>query len=637
MRITIGKTKSDIVFYLIIGAALLFGITYSVLHYPETAAVYLMLGVLLIPRYELNFKTSLIPDLVFPLSAAFLAIYFDHLITMYGHEFYAGYHSVIKFLISHDSFRFQVELILVIAIYFIFRALFIAPNYASFMAAYFPMLFTLADYYVYTLRGSEFIPPDFYGAKTAFSVVGNYHFPLIHPLAFLVLPFFLYVAAMVRIKTNKPVEKWYLREAVTVAVAVLFTVGVFHVTEEIASFRTVMMWADEGTHYNGFVTNFAVMAQSLKIDKPEGYDKESMAALANAGDTCDISDSSNIIVIMNESYSDLSIYTASGALESFEDPMPFWNSLSENAVKGYAYCSVYGGRTPNSEFEFLTGVTTAQLPDGAIPYSMYVNSETYSLPNYLRSCGYSTLAMHPYLPGGWSRTTVYPLIGFDDYMFVEDFNYTESDLIREYVSDRCAYENLVQVLESSSAEKTFTFLVTMQNHGGYTTSYANFPVKDYTTLGGDYGKAVNTFLSLVNESDKALEYLIGYLSEQDEKYTLLIFGDHQPNIDIPGDMGTGGNKWMVPYLLWTNYDMPEDLLAREDRITSLNYLSLDVMEAAGIAPSSYYSYIAGIREEVPVINISGYRDREGNWHGFGERCEAVDKYFDLQYYTLFDN
>ena len=76
MRITLGKTKSDIVFYLIIGAALLFGMAYSVLHYPETALVYFLLGLILIPRFELNFKTSLVPDLVFPLSAAFLAIYF---------------------------------------------------------------------------------------------------------------------------------------------------------------------------------------------------------------------------------------------------------------------------------------------------------------------------------------------------------------------------------------------------------------------------------------------------------------------------------------------------------------------------------------------------------------------------------
>lgn len=83
----------------------------------------------------------------------------------------------------------------------------------------------------------------------------------------------------------------------------------------------------------------------------------------------------NLIVIMNESFSDL---TETFGLETNEDPMPFLHGLTENTVKGTAYSSVFGGTTANSEFEFLTGNTMAFLPDGTVPFQMYV---TPGMPN----------------------------------------------------------------------------------------------------------------------------------------------------------------------------------------------------------------------------------------------------------------
>ena len=46
----------------------------------------------------------------------------------------------------------------------------------------------------------------------------------------------------------------------------------------------------------------------------------------------------------------------------------------------------------------------------------------------------------------------------------------------------------------------------------------------------------------------------------------------------------------------------------EDKVglTSINYLSLDVMKAAGIKYPGYYQVIDSIRSEVPQINTAGY-------------------------------
>ncbi|MCD7764689.1 MAG: hypothetical protein LUI14_16175 [Lachnospiraceae bacterium] len=78
----------------------------------------------------------------------------------------------------------------------------------------------------------------------------------------------------------------------------------------------------------------------------------------------------NLIVIMNESWAD---YTDIGnGLELSEDYMPFIRSLTENTIKGTAYSSVFGGNTPNSEYEFLTGNTMAFLPTSSVGFNLFV-------------------------------------------------------------------------------------------------------------------------------------------------------------------------------------------------------------------------------------------------------------------------
>lgn len=65
----------------------------------------------------------------------------------------------------------------------------------------------------------------------------------------------------------------------------------------------------------------------------------------------------NIIVIMDEAFSDLAVR---GEFTTNEDYMPFIHSLqqgAENTRTGYLNVSVLGGNTANTEFEFLTGST----------------------------------------------------------------------------------------------------------------------------------------------------------------------------------------------------------------------------------------------------------------------------------------
>ena len=77
----------------------------------------------------------------------------------------------------------------------------------------------------------------------------------------------------------------------------------------------------------------------------------------------------NIIVIMNEAFSDPSVL---GDFTTNEDYMPFVHSLldgADNTISGHLNVSVKGGNTANTEFEYLTGASMAFLPYGSIRIS----------------------------------------------------------------------------------------------------------------------------------------------------------------------------------------------------------------------------------------------------------------------------
>ena len=92
--------------------------------------------------------------------------------------------------------------------------------------------------------------------------------------------------------------------------------------------------------------------------------------------------------------------------------------------------------------------------------------------------------------------------------------------------------------------------------------YPNFN-EQIRTLGASYSDA-NQYLSLLHESDKALEYLISYFQSVDNPVEIVFFGDHQPSLNTNFYKGLNGkglsgltedeleNIYTVPFFIWTN-------------------------------------------------------------------------------------
>ena len=152
-----------------------------------------------------------------------------------------------------------------------------------------------------------------------------------------------------------------------------------------------------------------------------------------------------IIVVMSESYADLSVV---GDFSTNIDVAPYFHSLKENTIHGYALSSVFGAKTPNSEWEFMTGNSMAFLPSGSVVYQQYISKTPTSIVSNLKNDGYTCVAMHPYYETGWSRNAVYPDLGFDETHFIDDFDQTK--ILREYITDRELYEKIIDRYESLS-------------------------------------------------------------------------------------------------------------------------------------------------------------------------------------------
>ena len=506
------------------------------------------------------------------------------------------------------------------------------------------MIFAGINYFVYLFRGNEFIFSDLRSISTGLSVAGNYEFVLDDRAVYVALLSVLYVAFVRKIHVKFEKRLWMAVVCISIAVFCCAYIG----TETEGTVTET--WEQKGSYRNGYILNYVLSIRDCFIAEPDGYSEEVVTELENqySGDgesyvNQNIEKKPTIIVVMSESYADLSVV---GDFLTNEQVTPYYDSLQDNIMKGHALSSVFGAKTPNSEWEFMTGNSMAFLPSGSVVYQQYISDTPTSIVSNLKNIGYTCVTMHPYYETGWSRNAVYPTMGFDETHFIDDFDQTK--LLRKYITDQELYESIVERYESKKAnEDLFIMSISMQNHGGYTEKYDNFDEKA-RMLGINYPD-VNQYLSLIHESDSALEYLISYFEKVDDPVEIVFFGDHQPSLSSSfypylNGKGLGGltlseleNLYTVPFFIWTNYDSEKENV----ELTSLNYLSTLALERAGITLPAYNQFLADMMEEIPAVNSRGfYSKSQGRFlhveDAAGEDARWLKNYEILQYNNMFD-
>lgn len=428
----------------------------------------------------------------------------------------------------------------------------------------------IVNHYVLRFRGRILFPADLTAWETAANVADAFDFSLdaaIRQGAVLLVAYLFLVWMCVPQRKRDKLPRWLAGLLVLVEVGYCF---VFFKTEALPALGIyTQQWV---TQANGFLLNFTVALRYSSLDKPEDYSRGQVLELmesypTEAGDPA--ARPTNIIVVMNESFADLTIFEG---LEVSEDPTPFLHSMKENTVRGWMYSPVTGGGTASVEFEYLTGFSTIFQPPHTVAYQLYAEDVTA-----------------PYL-------------------------------IRRYVSDQSDYETLYSITDRAEGDPAFIFNVTMQNHSSYAQGWNN--LEKTITLPTEQRTADTTaeqYLSLMRASDDALRDLIAHYEQSPEPTMIVFFGDHQPPLKNafyeqlygkPLDQRTTEEvlkQYATPFFLWTNYDIQE----REDVVLSPNYLGVLTAKAAGLPLTGFMSFLSQLYEELPVITPVGIITGDG--------------------------
>ena len=534
----------------------------------------------------------------------------------------------------------------------------------------------VAEFFVITFKSMPIQPGDLSALTTAMAVAGTgYTYELnafcLYGLAFTGIAMLLCeVAGCFRAPKDQRTRRGLV---INLLIGVLCIAGVgAHVTMLDYYHQlniTIYTWRPLESYYRqGFIPTFISGAQTVKPPLPHDYEVDAAKKMINSyakeydktlgtdagrmdAEAQFNEDKPTVIAIMNETFADMSIYQEMHA--GYKGPQ-FFKNLPDALSRGTLYVSAYGGGTCNTEFEFMTGNSMANLGAGVYPYTIYDLTKTPNLAEQFDKLGYVTTAMHPNHGTNWNRENVYHDFGFQNFLTIKDFQGAEQ--LRGMVTDAATYDKILEMLKANEAPQ-FIFDVTMQNHSGYDTGLVPPDKQVNLLIDGVADPEVNEYVSLIEESDRALKEFIGKLRKLDRKVVVVFWGDHQPFFPskfndqwFPGENETqhAMRLWQTDYLIWANYDVAgRDQESTRDDL-STNYLGTELMNLIGAPLNKYQKAQLCLRDALPAINSTGYMDRNQLWRlsnaqptGVQDDSAAVeadkarDDYAHMQYYTMF--
>lgn len=477
-------------------------------------------------------------------------------------------------------------------------------------------VYGMCEFFVEAFKAAAIMPGDLRSMGTGLNVAGGYDYELTSGILFCLVLATIIIAAVMLIRdplahflakntvrttnTDSEVQDDVLakqarrkesflylgKNAIALVISVLL--GAYVIWAPVDQALKVD-WEEEGVVFDywqtqnsiddfGIIPSFIAALQLEQLEPPAGYTTEraeklqaGMAGLydqyvASAPERAAAEEQfdqtkPNVILIMNESFADLSSLGGLGVGYSGPEYLHAMDAIA----KGKTSVSVYGGGTCNSEFESLTSISLGYVAGGIDPYAIYDLSNIDTIPKEFKALGYRTTAIHPEDPNNWGRNQVYPAIGIDT--FISHDSFTDAETSRGHTTDKATYEMVIEQLKSSD-DPQFIFDLTMQGHGGYETGLIpeedNFGYDFNGIVDENAGAATNEYLSSVRLSDQDLEYLITELEQLDEPVVVAFFGDHHPGFswwfqerfaDTSTEIAAQEAMYQTDYFIWANYDI----------------------------------------------------------------------------------
>lgn len=505
-------------------------------------------------------------------------------------------------------------------------------------------LWSVANYYVLKFHGSPLFFSEFANFGTAMNVIGGYKFALerriiwmlLLGLAEIAVPIFLFLK-------RKRGEKFIVLKKLLFSllafcgVTVLLWMLLF-VWQKPKPRETVFWTWREGIDVYGYPALIVEDADKSMnfLRVPNGYSPEHLDAVSRNESKEVPSNCPDIILIVNESFCDLSVYTE---YTTDVDPFEAFHGI-DGAFYGKVVIPNVGGKTNNTEFEVLTGNSTALLTRLA-PFN-YVNfsQDDTNAARYLDSLGYSSAALHCEPASNYSRNRAYPAMGFDTVVMGNE-NFICNQYGDRRILDEDNYQDLIRIGESLGSGPRFLYLLTFQNHGGWETNDESFDTVHVQEDLGEMTGILNEYLTSIRMSSEAFRGLTEQFAESDRPTVICMLGDHAPSFitELTPDPSFSQDEKqirlrMVPYVIWANFDLTE--LEETEYATAVDLMPM-LYRAAGLPTTAYQDYILELHAQVPIrTTVDVYQDADGVVGRIqGSRYQqTVQLYYDLEYNAL---
>ena len=374
----------------------------------------------------------------------------------------------------------------------------------------------------------------------------------------------------------------------------------------------------------GFPYCFCHQFTTYPVDKPDGFSKGQaelweQEAAPQSGEKQPV----NVIMIMNEAFSDITDYGAF-AYDETNEPLPNLHAMREDphAVTGHIVVPNFAAGTANTEFDVMTGIQTNALSATTTSAMRVVNRNLDSLFRVYSADGYSTSYFHPGDNWFYNRENVLAWMGAEKTVFTNSMENMEYK--GRWVTDEYLVGLIQEEFEQTVAQGNTLFhhMTTIQNHMSYTPDkYGEGYFYPEVPLNVPVSGHVETLLKVYTEGARDADTMLGelkeYFSAQAEPVVLVFFGDHLPYL---GDNQVGYTElgmaaepywnelgsYETPFVIWANdsaYDMLDwSTVAELPETISASFLGAAVLELTGhSSDSSWFTFLNALRREVPVV------------------------------------
>ncbi len=378
---------------------------------------------------------------------------------------------------------------------------------------------------------------------------------------------------------------------------------------------------------------------------PEGYDQDFMLEvlgridqLLEAREAPEVQP--NVLFILSESFFDLSRLPV---LQYEGDPLANFHALEAESVSGTFHSHYLGYGTGYLEIPLLYGLNSLDLPPGTnICFQDPAVYERFDAlaEQYTHTGNYTAELLHAYDNTLYNRVENYPLLGFRNLYFSNDIQKmgierADGPYGGFYMRDGYFFQAMLKRMEAvnEAGNRAFLFGITMENHQPFEPQKFNYACQipliapDFTPAQRDI---IRVMLEGITRADQALGELTEALRQSDEPTIVVFFGDHRPNLFMPGgdtvytllDLCPENDTthwtpeqindlYSTDYLIWANDPALLGDLAGTRRDSSITALGPQLLELTGQPVSRYWGLLEKVREVCLTHTDFYFVDGEG--------------------------